>query len=165
MKSRTSRTHVMRRLILLLSGLTAVAIAAAILFLPELFYASYGIEVAGDTALKNELKAPAGLLLAGGALMLLGTFRAEWTTQALVVAAAIYLSYGLSRFASFALDGMPGGGFLEAALVEIVIGVVALLALIPESRGQKPAEFNASVKRISARDEWAGADAEASAAA
>ncbi len=163
MKSRTSRTNIMRRLILSLSGLTAVAIATAILFLPELFYAGYGIEVAGDTALKNELKAPAGLLLAGGALMLLGAFRAEWTTHALVAAAVVYLSYGFSRVASFALDGMPGSGFLEAALVEIVIGVVALLALIPETRGRRPADFSASVKRNAARDSWA--EAETSAAA
>lgn len=136
MNSLNYRANIMRRLVLLLSGLTAVAIAAAILFLPELFYASYGIEVAGDAALKNELKAPAGLLLAGGALMLLGAFRAEWTTRALVAAAVIYLSYGFSRAASFALDGIPGGGFFEAALFEIAIGAVALLALIPETRSR-----------------------------
>ena len=136
MKSLTFRTKIMRHLLLLLSGLTAVAIAVAILFVPELFYASYGIEVAGDTALKNELKAPAGLLLAGGALMLAGAFRAEWTRPALVAAAVIYLSYGLSRVTSIAIDGMPTGGLFEAALFEIAIGVVALLALIPETRSR-----------------------------
>ena len=108
MKSLNTRSNIMRRLVLLLSGLIAVAIAVTILFLPEFFYASYGIEVAGDAALKNELKAPSGLLLAGGALMLLGAFRVEWTTHALVAAAVVYLSYGFSRVASFALDGMPG---------------------------------------------------------
>ncbi len=133
MNSRSFRTKIMRRVLLLLSGVTAMAIAAAILFAPEFFYASYGIEVAGDAALKNELKAPAGLLLAGGALMLIGAFRAAWTTQALVITAVIYLSYGLSRFASFALDGVPGGGLLEAAVFEVVIGAIALLALISET--------------------------------
>ena len=136
MNSLSYRANIMRRLVLLLSGLTAAAIAAAILFLPELFYASYGIEVAGDTALQNELKAPAGLLLAGGSVMLLGAFRAEWTTHALVATAVIYLSYGFSRCLSFALDGMPAGGLFEAALFEIAIGIVALLALIPETRSR-----------------------------
>lgn len=134
MKSLSFRTTIMRRLLLLLSGVTAVAIATTILFAPELFYASYGIEVAGDAALKNELKAPAGLLLIGGGLMLFGAFRAEWTTQALMITAVIYLSYGLSRFASFALDGMPESGLFEAALFEIAIGGVAVLALIAEAR-------------------------------
>ena len=136
MNSLSFRTKIMRHLLLLLSGVTAVAIAIAILFVPELFYAGYGIEVAGDAALKNELKAPAGLLLAGGGLMLVGAFRVRWTMQALVVAAVVYLSYGLSRFAGFALDGMPGGGLFAAALFEIGIGAIALLALIPETRSR-----------------------------
>jgi hypothetical protein len=136
MNSPSIRTKIMRRLLLLLSGVTAIAIATTILFAPELFYASYGIEVAGDAALKNELKAPAGLLLTGGGLILLGAFRSEWTTQSLVITAAIYLSYGLARFASFGLDGMPESGLFEAALFEIAIGGIALLALIPENSGR-----------------------------
>jgi hypothetical protein len=140
------RTRIMRRLLLLLSGLTAVAIAATILISPELFYASYGIEVAGDAALKNELKAPAGLLLTGGGLMLVGAFRAQWTTQALVISAVIYLSYGLSRLTSFVLDGVPESGLFEAALLEIVIGAVALLALIPEGGSLAPHD-RPSIKR------------------
>lgn len=120
-----------RRLVLLLAGIVAVGIASAILFAPEGFYAAYGIEVAGNTNLTNELKAPAGVLLVAGLLMLGGVFRAQLTSVSLTAAAAIYLPYGLSRLLSFALDGIPNSALVSAAIFEIAVGAVCLLALTP----------------------------------
>jgi len=120
-----------RRLVLLIAGIVAIGIAAAILFAPEGFYAAYGIEVAGNTNLTNELKAPAGVLFVAGLLMLAGVFRAQLTAVSLTAAAAIYLPYGLSRLLSFALDGVPNSALVSAAIFEIAVGAVCLLALMP----------------------------------
>jgi len=126
------RNLVTRKLLLSFSGLIATGIAVTILFAPDAFYSVYGIEVTGNTNLTNELKAPAGMLLVAGLMMLAGVFRSHLTKTSLVIAAAVYLSYGLSRFASIAVDGMPHSGLVEAAIVEIAIGAACLLALLPD---------------------------------
>ena len=120
-----------RRLVLLMAGMVAIGMAVTILFAPGGFYAAYGIELAGNTNLTNELKAPAGVLLVAGLLMLAGVFRAHLITMSLTAAAAIYLPYGLSRLLSFAVDGMPNSALVGAAIFEIAVGAVCLLALIP----------------------------------
>ena len=132
MKLLSLRNRVTHKLLLSLSGLVATGIAVTILFAPDAFYGVYGIEVTGNTDLTNELKAPAGMLLLAGLLMLAGVIRSQLTTTSLVTAAAVYLSYGLSRLASIAIDGMPHGSLVEAAVIEIAIGAVCLLALLSD---------------------------------
>ncbi len=117
------------RLVLGVSGTVAVAIAGTILFAPEAFYGSYGIPVGGNPTLTNELKAPAGTLLIAGLLMLAGVIRKRFMHLSLITAAAIYLSYGLSRVLSMALDGMPDSGMVSAAAIELVIGVICVMTL------------------------------------
>jgi hypothetical protein len=126
---------VTRKLMLLFSGLTASGIAATIIFAPDAFYASYEINLAGNTNLTNELKASAGALFVAGLLMLLGVFRARLTFVSLVAASTIYLAYGLSRLLSIAIDGIPHSSLVAAAIFEIAIGVACLLALLPELNG------------------------------
>ena len=120
----------MVKLILLVSGLVAVGIAGTILLAPEVFYAGYGIEVAGDMTLVNELKAPAGVLLAAGLLMFAGIFRTDLVKVSLTTASVVYLSYGLARLSSMTMDGLPDSGLVSAAGVELGIGAVCLLALL-----------------------------------
>ncbi len=115
--------------VLAVSGTVAVGIASTILFAPEAFYGSYGIEIAGNATLVNELKAPAGMLLIAGAAMFAGVFRRRFMRASLLTAAAVYPSYGLSRVLSMVLDGMPDSGMVGAAGVEILIGVICLLTL------------------------------------
>ena len=117
------------KLALLLSGLVAVIIAITILLAPEAFYAGAGIEVVGDATLVNELKAPAGVLLAAGLLMLAGIFRADLAKVSLVTASVVYLSYGFARLSSMALDGLPDGALIGAASIELFIGIACLLVL------------------------------------
>lgn len=130
------RGLVARRLVLLMAGMVAMGIAVTILFAPEAFYAAYGIELAGNTNLTNELKAPAGVLLVAGLLMLAGVFRAQLTNVSLTAAAAIYLPYGLSRLLSISIDGVPDSGLVGAAVFEIAVGAVCLLALLPGRDGR-----------------------------
>ena len=121
-------------LILLPSGIIAVVIAGTILFAPEALYAGYGIDVSGNATLANELKAPAGMLLAAGLLMFAGVFRSQLAVVSLATAAVVYLSYGLSRLTSMAIDGLPHSGLVGAAGVELIIGVVCLLTLLQVRR-------------------------------
>lgn len=122
------------RVTLFLSGLVAVAIAATILIAPDMFYAGYGIEVGGNATLANELKAPAGALLVSGLLMFAGAFRSGLTVVSLATATAVYLSYGLGRVLSIAIDGLPHSGMVSAAVIEIVIGAICLVTLLRARR-------------------------------
>jgi len=133
--------------LLLTSGLLAAGIATAILFAPDAFYAGYGIDTGSNVSLANELKAPAGMLLITGLLMLAGVVRTELTVASLGTASLIYLSYGLSRLLSMAIDGIPHSGLVSAAVLELAIGLICLLVF---TRHRKSA-FDQS---IVARGAW-----------
>lgn len=123
------RAYVTRGL-LLTCGLLATGIAVTILFAPDAFYSGYGIDIGSDASLASELKAPAGLLLIAGLIMLAGVFRVEFAVPSLAMATMIYLSYGLSRLLSMAIDGVPHGGLVSAAVLEIALGAVCCLELM-----------------------------------
>ena len=116
--------------LLLASGLLATGIATTILVAPDPFYAGYGIDVSADVSLANELKAPAGTLLVAGLLMLVGVVKPGYAVTSLAIGSVIYLSYGLSRLLSIAIDGFPHGALVSAAVIELVLGAVCLLGLI-----------------------------------
>jgi len=116
--------------ILILSGLIAAGVGAAILFSPVAFYASYGIELGSDVSLLNETRAPAGALLAIGILIMSGAFVDRLVFTATVVSSLLFLSYGLSRVISIAIDGMPVEGLVQAAVLEIVMGLACVFAFV-----------------------------------
>jgi hypothetical protein len=116
--------------LLLASGLLATGIAATILAAPDSFYAGYGIDISSNVSLANELKAPAGALLVAGLLILVGVVRPEHEVTSLAVASVIYLSYGLSRLLSIAVDGFPHSALVNAAMLELALGAVCLLGFV-----------------------------------
>ena len=116
--------------LLLASGLIAAGIAVMILFAPDAFFGGYGIDIGANVSLANELKAPAGLLLLAGFVMLAGVFRSEFAISSLATATVVYLSYGLSRILTMAIDGVPHSGLVGAAVIEIAIGVICLADLV-----------------------------------
>ena len=116
--------------ILFVSGLIAIGIGGAILFVPATFFAPYGIEPGSNANLASELRAGGGALLAIGLLIMAGVFVAEFALASTVIATAVYLSYGLARLLSMALDGWPDDGLAAAAAVELVVGTACLLALL-----------------------------------
>ena len=130
MKTTQVIPSIARRAFLSLGGLIAVGIAAAIWTVPAAFYGSYGIDLGGDVNLMNELKAPAGMLFAAGLAILAGAVRTSLASTSMVVAAALYLSFGASRFASFAVDGMPNDSLVAAAVLEVAIGAIAVFGVI-----------------------------------
>jgi hypothetical protein len=114
------------KVILFVSGLIAISIGGMVLVQPAAFYATNGIDLAGNVSLLNEIRASGGALLAAGILILSGAFVASLTFTAVVVASLLYLSYGLSRILSFTIDGMPLESLVQAAALEVVIGVLCV---------------------------------------
>ncbi len=127
------------RVLLLVSGLIAVGIGASLLFAPVAFHAGYGTDLGSDANLLSEIRAPGGALLVLGVLMLVGAFDASFHRTALVLGAAVYLSYGLTRLVSVALDGMPGEGLLLAIGIELALGGACLAARLRAAPGGAPA--------------------------
>jgi len=118
------------RCLLLASGLLAAGIAAMSFMAPNGFFAVYGIDIGADVNLTNELKASTGVLFVSGLLSISGAFRTDLFKPALEIAALVYLSYGLSRLASIAIDGIPDVGLVVAAIIEISVGGACLMRLV-----------------------------------
>ncbi len=116
--------------ILFISGLMLIGFGGAILFMPVAMAAISGIELGGNISLLNETRAPGGALLASGILVMSGAFVAKLTFTSVVVSTLVYLSYGLSRILSMAIDGMPAEGLVQVAVLEIVVGLVCVFALV-----------------------------------
>lgn len=113
--------------VLFVSGLIAIGVGGAILFAPETFYATNGIELGDNSSLLSEVRASGGALLSIGVLIMLGAFVAKLTFTSVVVSSLFYLSYGLSRILSMAVDGMPAQGIVQAAALEFAIGLVCIV--------------------------------------
>ena len=127
MNNRLMRTG---KTLLLVAGSLLILVGGFILGAPTEFYASNGIELGADPSLRNELKAPAGLLLVAGVAMIVAVFVRGQADAALWLAALIYLSYAGARVASMALDGMPAAGLVQAAALEGIVGAACLAVLM-----------------------------------
>jgi len=115
--------------VLAISGLIAICFGGAILFVPELFYATYAMDLANDTSWLNETRASGGALLGIGLLIALGSIFSKLEFTSIIVSSAVYLSYGLSRLLSMAIDGAPGNGLVVAATFELCLGAMCLFIL------------------------------------
>lgn len=137
MKATAFRHTATRRSILVVSGLLAIGIASTIFATPGAFYAAYEIEVAGNISLINELKASAGVLFLAGLVMLAGVFMTKLSVAALATGALVYLAYGSSRLLSIAVDGLPHSALVSAAGLEIIIGAICVLVLLPDLKDRQ----------------------------
>ena len=120
------------QILLTISGSLLLVIGTLILIFPHTFYASNGIELGHQASLLTEIRAPGGLLIGCGAIIILGVFRQGLTRPALVLSVLVYGTYGVAHFLSMAIDGIPAGSLVAAAIVELVIASLCLL-LIPWS--------------------------------
>ena len=68
--------------------------------------------------------------MASGILIILGAFMAKFTFTSTVIAALVYLSYGIARIFSMAIDGMPTGSIVAATALELIIGLAGVFALL-----------------------------------
>lgn len=116
--------------ILFISGLIAIGVGAGILFMPVSFYAADGIDLGGNVSLLNEVRASGGGILAVGVLVLMGAFVAKLAFTSIVISMVMYLSYGISRIQSMAIDGIPAEGLVMATVLELVVGSICVFALL-----------------------------------
>lgn len=119
-----------QKALLLVAGAVLVFVGTFILASPVDFYASNNIELGANVSLLNEVKAPAGMLLAAGLFMIGAICVRDMADTATSLAALIYLSYSLSRLLSVAIDGVPAAGLVQAAALEATIGLACLAILI-----------------------------------
>lgn len=120
--------------LLLVSGFTLSVIGAAVLLLPHAFFATSGITLGDDASLMSEIRAPGGLLLASGVVVVLGAFRPAMRRQALIVAAIVYGSFGASRLLAIGIDGVPSEPLLGAMGVEFLLAISCACSLYFDPR-------------------------------
>lgn len=130
------RDSTTRKTILIVAGLVATVIGAWSLFDPDAFRRANGIDLSGSISLLSEARAAGGGLMTTGILIMLGAFIARLTFTAALVGAAVYLSYGVARLLSLALDGRPAGNLMWATAAELLLGIACVFALV-RYRGDK----------------------------
>lgn len=118
------------KVILFISGLIGAVIGGLILFTPVSFYAMSGIDLGQNISLLNEVRAAGGALLACGLFIMTGTFVDKLRFTATVISTLLYMSYGLSRVMSMVVDGIPANDLVQAAVLEMFIGSICVIALI-----------------------------------
>ena len=115
---------------LVTAGALLLIIGGFLLLEPHGFFAENGVTLGDDPNLMSEIRAPAGLLIVSGTIMVLGAFFQSLASVGLGLAALVYGSYGASRLVSIGLDGLPSQGLLWATGIELVIGGLALAAIL-----------------------------------
>ena len=120
--------------ILAVAGLVVVGVGGAVLTAPAAFHAGNGIEFGGNPSLLSETRAAGGALLATGVLVTLGAVVRRLTFTAALVGTAVYLSYGLSRLFSMAVDGLPSTGLVAATVAELALGAACGYVLYRQRR-------------------------------
>ncbi|MEM7383983.1 MAG: DUF4345 domain-containing protein [Verrucomicrobiota bacterium] len=111
------------------SGVILLGVGSAILLAPEAFHASNGIVLEKKASLMSEIRAPGGLLLASGLLILVASFRDRLRPQAVLLATLVYGTFGLSRMLSLLIDGMPSTGIVGAIVIELLVAAFGLVIL------------------------------------
>lgn len=122
------KSDYLTKALLIIAGICGVLVGIALTFFPINFSASNGIDVAGNTNLLNVTRSEGGALLACGILVVSGAFVQKLTYSALLISVVLYASYGLARFFSIAIDGMPEYNLLYTAVLEIVLGGLSAIA-------------------------------------
>ena len=116
------------RILLGLGGTLAAVLSLAILFAPAAFYDGYDIEVAGATNLLNELKSPALVILALGAMQARGAIQPRHQGLGIGAGILLYFGFGLSRLVAMATDGLPSVPLIAVMASELAIGLLFVLA-------------------------------------
>ena len=132
-------TQPLSRVVLALAGVMAVFIGGALLVSPHAFFAMNHIELGDDPNLLSEIRAPGGLLLAAGAIMIAGVAMRRLTRIGLVTAAVVYCSYGASRLLGILLDGAPSSSLIGAMMIELVVGVLTAVLVARADKNEPTA--------------------------
>lgn len=114
----------MTRATLGVSGTILVFIGGSLLFDTQAFLAMNGAQIGTDPNVLSEVRAPAGLLVITGALMLAGSARYRFADAGMIAGGVVYGSFGLSRMISIMMDGLPSQALIVATLIELGVAVI-----------------------------------------
>lgn len=120
------------RWLLGISGLVLLCVGAPIFLGPIAYQGSMGVQLPVEPTLLSDLRAMAGSLVGFGSLLVVGAIWRRLGSTAAIAGGILYLSYGLSRLVSMAVDGLPSATLIGSAAIELVLG--ALLAAVAVGR-------------------------------
>ena len=121
------------RLALAISGVLLLAIGTAIFVGPLAYQADMGVTLPNDPTLLSDLRAMGGGLVGFGLLLVAGAKWRALGSAAAVGGAILYLSYGIARLISMAVDGLPADTLVVSAGIELLVGGVLALVIYREA--------------------------------
>ena len=124
------RNSIIVKIILGLCGLLILIPGAMALFAPETFTGRNGIDIAGNVALFNDYRSLGAMMMISGVVMILGIIHARMTFTSVVFAIGMHLSLSIGRLLSIGIDGLPPKGMIAAAVVEGILGLLAVFVLV-----------------------------------
>jgi len=116
-------------LLLHLNGWLAVLIGSFIVFDPVSLLSSYGLQPDPSIGLLSELRAPGGLLIVCGLMILRCALDEKLYARGLQLSIMIYGGYGAVRLLGIVLDGQPPIEILIAAGIELTLCGLSLLVM------------------------------------
>ncbi len=99
-------------------------------FNPLQYVARNGIDIVGQLTLLNDYRGSGAVLIGAGIIMFLGIIHERMRFTSIVVMSVLYTTFALGRIISIIADGLPVEGLVKATIVELIIGLVAIFALI-----------------------------------
>ncbi len=112
-----------------LNGWVAVLIGSLIALDPVSVLSSYGLQPELSAGLLSELRAPGGLLLVCGLLILSCALQPSKAKYGLMLSVIVYGGYGSVRLLAILLDGLPAVEIQLAAAIELVLCASAVVTL------------------------------------
>ncbi len=112
--------------LLQLNGWVAALIGSFIVLDPITMLEPYGLQPELTVGLLSELRAPGGLLIGCGLMIVRCSLDSDLYRLGLMTSALVYGSYGGVRLLGFLLDGQPPIEILTAFAIEFVLFALAL---------------------------------------
>ncbi|MBO0607604.1 DUF4345 family protein [Myceligenerans salitolerans] len=130
-------TRHVSRWLLAATGLTLVVVGAGVAFVPQAFYAGYGIAPADSSPLLGELRASGLAVLAWGSLVGAGAVMPRLAAMSALAGAVTMLAHAAGRALSWGVDGEPAAGLVAAGAAELLLGAacVWVLTRLPAGAG------------------------------
>ncbi|MBM9546871.1 DUF4345 domain-containing protein [Leptospira sp. 201903074] len=114
------------KLLIIVIGILLISIGGTILFIPETLFEMNMIQLNKNPNLLSEIRAPGGVFILSGIALFLSFFLTKIVKASLTSAGILLVGYGISRFFSILLDGLPAYSLQLAMIIELVLGVFCL---------------------------------------
>lgn len=127
----------LQKLLLIISGIALIPIGLSYGIVPEVtLTGAYGFPV-DDTNLTHIFRAQMGLCLGQAILYLMGAFKPNFRSIAMVALIVFMLGLGAGRALSFIVDGTPAGQLTFSLIAELIMGFFGLYLYLKEKKNQE----------------------------